>query len=381
MNITTIVNYILIAGAIQGFVFNLATLFFKKKISKVIIFLNLIVFFLSLNSLQCVLRDVNFFGFSFFLKQFFVPWYYLIIPMFYAFTVHFLGLEKKVPDFVKVSLFVFILEIIIHVILISYVFYEVSNQNTSLIKNYIIIVELVNLLYGLLLFIKSILLIFGKHHRFTINILEYDDLNWMKWFIKLTSITFIFWILSFVMFNLFTIDYYYDLTRLFGTVVMYWVCYQGFFRYNVVQDRIFLRRTLASNEMLISSKGYLNVNHKQDDFFNEKHQNDFDKVKNHIIKNKLYLDPLFSMDDIVGELGFSKSYISRLVNSYSNNNFSDFVNSLRVEQAKKFLSNDEFSNYTIVAIGLECGFNSKSTFYSAFKKFTSETPSSFREHN
>ncbi|WP_116039107.1 AraC family transcriptional regulator [Seonamhaeicola aphaedonensis] len=50
-----------------------------------------------------------------------------------------------------------------------------------------------------------------------------------------------------------------------------------------------------------------------------------------------------------------------------------------VEQAKKFLSNDEFSEYANVAIGLECGFNFKSIFYAAFKKFTSKTPIVFRE--
>jgi len=380
MNITSIVNYILIAGAIQGFGFNLVTLFIKKKISKPIIFLNLLVLFLSLNNLQVFLRDLNFFEFSFFLKRLRIPWYFLCTPMFYAFTVHFMGLEKKVNDFVKVSVFIFTLEIVIRIILISYVYYEFPNHNVSkILIIYTFNEEIFIAIYGLFLFIRVCFFVFGKRHK-NYKILSFDDLNWLKIWIVLISIAYIFWLLIIVLWRLFSIDHYY-LLQLYITIVMYWVSYQGFYRYIVVQDRVFLRRTLASNEMLISSKGYLNVNHKQDDFFNEKHRNDFDKVKNYIIKNKLYLDPLFSMEDIVVELGFSKSYISRLVNSYSNNNFSDFVNSLRVEQAKKFLSNDEFSNYTIVAIGLECGFNSKSTFYSAFKKFTSETPSSFREHN
>ena len=59
----------------------------------------------------------------------------------------------------------------------------------------------------------------------------------------------------------------------------------------------------------------------------------------------------------------SVSHLSKLINSFSNYNFSDYINSLRIEQAKKLLDDDSFDQYTIVAIGLESGFNSKSTFY------------------
>ena len=68
-----------------------------------------------------------------------------------------------------------------------------------------------------------------------------------------------------------------------------------------------------------------------------------------------------------------------LVNKFSGKNFSDYINSLRVEEAKRCLRNPGFEAYTMVAIGLECGFNSKSTFYTAFKKFTGQTPTSFRK--
>ncbi|WP_407920992.1 helix-turn-helix domain-containing protein [Flavobacterium cellulosilyticum] len=60
-------------------------------------------------------------------------------------------------------------------------------------------------------------------------------------------------------------------------------------------------------------------------------------------------------------------------------NFLDYINLLRVEKVKKYLIKSDYSSYTIVAIGLECGFNSKSTFYTAFKKFTNVTPSEFKE--
>jgi AraC-like DNA-binding protein len=377
MDIDSIIKFLLIGGVIQGFGFNLVTLFIRKKFSKVIIFLNLIVLFISLNNLQRSLTDSNFFDFSFLLKQLQIPWYVLVVPIFYAFTAHFLRIENKVKDFIKITILIFVLEIILRLCLISYVYYEVPDRDTSLIQDYTNIEEIFNLTYSLFLFLNACLLVFRKNKLLEF-ILEYDDLSFLKWFIRLGSIVIVFWIFAVVLWNVFSIDYY-DLLRLASSVFLYWIGYQGFYKYNVVEDRIFLRHQIDSDQVLISAPLNVHSDNQKDNFFNEKHQNDFDKTKNHIINNKLYLDPLLSMEVIADELGMSKSYISKLINSYSNYNFSDFVNSLRVEQAKKFLSDNEFSQYTIVAIGLECGFNSKSTFYSAFKKFTSESPSTFRD--
>jgi AraC-like DNA-binding protein len=377
MEIDSIINFLLIAGVIQGFGFNLVTLFIKKKFTKVIVFLNLTILFISLNNLQRVLSDNEFFSFSFLLKEFLVPWYVLVFPMFYAFTARFLKVERMVNDFIKPTIIIFVLEIVLRLILISYVYYEIPNQDRALIQEYTQIEEICNLFYSLFVFGNACLLVFRKN-KLLEYILAYDDLNWLKLFIKLGSVVIFFWVLAVVMLNVYDNEDYYGLLRLTSSIWLYWVGYQGFYKYNVVEDRIVLRQTIASDKVLISSPRNIDSADQDDDFFNEKHQNDFEKIKDLIIKNKLYLEPLLSMEDIADELRMSKSYISKLINSYSDYNFSDFVNSLRVEQAKKFLSNDEFSNYTIVAIGLECGFNSKSTFYSAFKKFTSETPTTFR---
>ena len=75
----------------------------------------------------------------------------------------------------------------------------------------------------------------------------------------------------------------------------------------------------------------------------------------------------------------SISSISKLINGREGCNFSDYINKYRVSEAKKLLADKNFDPYTIVAIGLECGFNSKSTFYTAFKKFTGQTPTQYRE--
>ena len=51
---------------------------------------------------------------------------------------------------------------------------------------------------------------------------------------------------------------------------------------------------------------------------------------------------------------------------------------MRVEQAKNLLTNSNYEKYTIASIGLESGFNSKSTFFTVFKKHTGSTPFHYR---
>ncbi len=378
MEFVSIINFFLIAGVIQGFGFNLVTMFVKKKCDKVIVFLNLTVLFISLNNLQRWLVYTGHVSDLFLVQHFEVPWYLMILPMFYAFVTHFLQVEEKVNYFLKFSIFLFVFELLIRLCFISYVYYDVPDRNPSLILKYSLIEDMFNLVYSLFLFVNASIIIFKRHHLIA-YILSYDDLNWIKWFIRMGGSVIGFWAVALTIKVLNGNDDAYKFLNLSTTVLLYWIGYQGFYKYNVVRDRISLRTSIETNKVLINPHSNIELIKSSNDFFNEKHQNDFNKVKSHIINNKLYLDPLLSMESLAIDLGMSKSYFSKLINSYSSYNFSDFINSLRIEQAKKFLSNNDFSEYTIVAIGLECGFNSKSTFYSAFKKFTSETPSSFRD--
>ncbi|WP_136480032.1 helix-turn-helix domain-containing protein [Cognatitamlana onchidii] len=349
----------------------------KKKCDRVIIFLNLTVLFISLNNLQRWLIDNGYISDCFVIQQLLVPWYVLVLPMFYAFTTHFVQVQDKVRDFLKFSLIVFTVEIVIRMGLILYVYYYVPNRDIHLIEVYSLYEDVFNLLYSIFLFVKASLLIFRRNHLIT-YILSYDDLNWIKWFIRMGVVVIGFWAVALLIKLLTGNTEAFLFLNLSSSIVLYWMGYQGVYKYNVLRDRIVLRSSIETNKVLIGAQELKAHSHSEDEFLNEKHQKDFEKIKSHIINDKLYLDPLLSMEVLAAELGMSKSYFSKLINSYSDFNFSDFINALRIEQAKRFLSNKAYSNYTIVAIGLECGFNSKSTFYAAFKKFTSETPSTFR---
>ena len=105
--------------------------------------------------------------------------------------------------------------------------------------------------------------------------------------------------------------------------------------------------------------------------------NTYQKIHAYIIDEHRYLDRNLNLSEIAEKFGISPGYLSQLINSNSNQSFNDYVNKLRIEASKKMLVENQFENYTIESIGLECGFKSKSNFYTAFKKFTGQTPSAY----
>lgn len=98
-----------------------------------------------------------------------------------------------------------------------------------------------------------------------------------------------------------------------------------------------------------------------------------------IEEEKIYRDENLSLTTVAERLNISANYLSQLINKLSDFNFTDFINRYRIEEAKKFLVHQDFAHYTITAIGLEAGFNSRSAFYSAFKKCTGITPTEYQE--
>ena len=374
---STFFNLLLITGVIQGFVFNAVTLFYNKKFEKVIVFLNLVVLFISLNNLQAWLIENGFSSNVFFVKQMLVPWYSLVFPMFYFFLINYLKINSQLKALLKYSILLFIFELLIRIILIIYVYYYIPNQDDILIKNYTAIEEILNAAVGFFIVIKSSYLVFVEKEKYKF-IQSYDDIKWIKVFLILGGLILLFWVFAIIINNIYSNDIAYYPLRLSTSILIYWIGYQGFYRYNIVKDRILLRRSITSNNATPIVAISFNSKSDTSAYNSEKHKNDFNQIHDYLISKQKFLDPNLSMDLLAQELRMSSSHFSKIVNSYSDYNFSDYINSFRVEQAKKLLANDDFDKYTNVAIGLECGFNSKSTFYSAFKKFTSQTPTQFR---
>ena len=98
-----------------------------------------------------------------------------------------------------------------------------------------------------------------------------------------------------------------------------------------------------------------------------------------LLDEKIFLDPDLSRDQIADRLGISSGYLSQIINTATSTNFTSYINQHRVEEVKRMMLDPEAQKYSLLAIGLEAGFKSKSAFYTTFKKQTGKTPAEFKK--
>ena len=103
------------------------------------------------------------------------------------------------------------------------------------------------------------------------------------------------------------------------------------------------------------------------------------EIQEYLENEKPYLNPDLKIADLAKALGIPSHHISQVLGEELNTNFYDIINRYRVSKAKELLQSDLLSKISIQAIGQECGFNSKTSFYRAFKKSTDMTPMQFVE--
>jgi len=101
-------------------------------------------------------------------------------------------------------------------------------------------------------------------------------------------------------------------------------------------------------------------------------------LRNLMEEEKPYLDPALSLNALASEAGMQPGELSRAVNEAAGSNFYDFVNSYRIEEAKRLLRDQAHRDRSVLDIAFGAGFRSKSTFNACFRKFTGLTPLSFR---
>ena len=102
------------------------------------------------------------------------------------------------------------------------------------------------------------------------------------------------------------------------------------------------------------------------------------EIDGYLHESKSYTKPSLTLLDISQALEIHHRNISTAINKIKNKNFSAYINKFRVEMAKDLLGKDSYTAMSIDGIGMESGFQSKSAFYTWFKRFNGITPYEYR---
>lgn len=361
----------MLLGALQGIIFGVVILLSKKYRSKSIYFLIALILSVVYNNLQYYVTDIQWISMETIWLTVYLPIASLAPALIYFYVVTSLDAHRKILRHEKLLFVPFLVFFVSTLIMkIMGALDQITESSDLIFSAMLNLHEVVSFV-----FLFTILLVcLGKIFRFRKKLKKFDlavikpRLNWLIGILgMLLFISLWYGYYIYVMYSSPGEVTSYYAVWILNSFLIYLLGHIGIYKFGIQEERKKLRSYVQDN------RNYSIV---------EKTSNEhITNLKEIVVDNKRYLDPILSLESVAEEVGLSKSHLSRTIHSELQTSFSDYVNSLRIDEAKKLLLNPDFAKYTLISIGLESGFNSKTTFNTAFKKFTGVTPSQFKKEN
>lgn len=193
------------------------------------------------------------------------------------------------------------------------------------------------------------------------------SLNWLKSFIWGVGLIILSVFINMIMIDFLGVKYPFKPDYIHYIMLVFAIILLGY--YGIRHKNIFANNDIVHIEEKTKST-YLKSGLKPE-MASEKYQNLLELMQ----QQKLYLKPKLTLSNLAKHLDISPNHLSQIINQYEKQNFNDFVNKYRIEEFIKIAI--EKKHLSFLAIALESGFNSKSTFNTVFKKHKQTTPSKF----
>ena len=187
------------------------------------------------------------------------------------------------------------------------------------------------------------------------------------------------WVIAILiaLFLSYDISYVMKILALFATFFLHWTAYIGIYKYKLARDKRGINSLLSKSSIIQKSNVPIDISAKKESITTDNHY--FKKLETLCKYQQIYKDNSLDREKVAEKLGISTGYVSQLVNTITGDNFTNYINQYRIDAVKKMIVDSEFQNYSLLAIGLESGFTSKTTFYKSFKKVTGMTSNEYRE--
>ena len=219
-----------------------------------------------------------------------------------------------------------------------------------------------------------------RHHRYIRNKFSYEEkigLNWLRYLLSATGSIYFLWV--FVLFFSKQLGVESAAGHALTLAIVLLIYTMGFF--GLRQPVIFAFQTTPSLEPIeeenesstAPTKKYLKSTLSETAATQIAAE-----LKTLMEQQQPHLNAALSLSELASGLGISQHHLSQVINEQLQLNFFDFVNGYRIQAATKFLTHAANTRANILTIAMDAGFNSKTAFYTAFRKHTGQTPSQYR---
>jgi len=103
-----------------------------------------------------------------------------------------------------------------------------------------------------------------------------------------------------------------------------------------------------------------------------------DWLEGQMQQNLFYLNAGLTLRGLAEELDLHPNELSRIINCGTGKNFNDYINTYRVEDVKRKITDPAYDHITLLGIAFDCGFNSKTTFNRTFKALVGQSPAEYK---
>lgn len=369
----------MLVGIIQGLIFVLAVSTSKKYQSESTTYLLMMILAFTVNNLEYFINDSQLVSVRFFFDYLYIPVASLSAVFFYFYVRQLLFPEKRITKKLRLLYLPFLLFLIASIIfkcLMAIVPSGNQDQLREFFWDLYLFQEFFSWAFSVVLIVQSYILV-RKYEQTTAKADHLHSPMHLRWLKATISILAFFlcvvWV-ALTILDMMELEPSYYILWIGMAITVYWLGHIGIYKFGIAREREEIREYATHINDENPTAG-IQQNKKNAPPKNK----NIDLLQHFIIVEKNFLDNNLTLEKTADALNLNKSYLSRIFNQEMTIGFSDYINHLRVEEAKKYLHNPDFENYTLVAIGLEAGFNSKTTFNNAFKKFTGKTPSEYKK--
>ena len=322
-------------------------------------------------------------GFHFFLDNFNIKvvfefptnFFFLSPPIFYLYTRSVLGVLRKkdywhlLPGIIE---FLFFSILLIYTEELARPFYQ-----NILLPNKVFAYLVLIPIYSISYLLASIILLkkykpvvknfYSSYEESRLNWIYIT--NWISVFLYLLDTISCFFLIK----KIYMINTYMVMSIAIAFIV-YWISIYGINQKNLLLEIENDQKVIVENP---------SVEEKDIPFQNDinivEYEEKYNKIISFVSESKIYKDKDLNLFTFANRLQMPYREVSNVINKFANKNFNLFLNEFRIDEAKRLINNDSSDKFNLTWIAEEVGFNSRSSFFAAFKTISGTTPDKYKK--